>query len=68
MEIHDNYASKTAFLSQYTIPYYREVTVRQYLLLAAFMRMPRNMNNTAKFERVEQIISEVWYVVYGLGL
>ena len=54
-----SYASKTGFLSKFTLPYYGEITVRYYLILAAFMTMPRSTDNTAKFERVEQIISEV---------
>lgn len=57
--IKDSYAGKTGFLSKFALPYYGEITVRYYLLLAAFMRMPRGTDNTAKLERVEQIISEV---------
>lgn len=58
-EIKASYAGKTAFLSKFALPYYGEITVRCYLLLAAFMRMPSSTDNTAKLERVEQIISEV---------
>lgn len=58
-EIQASYASKTVFLFKFTVPYYGEITVRDYLILAAFMRMPGSTNNPAKFERVEQIISEV---------
>ena len=58
-EIHNSYTNRTVFLSQFMVPYYGEVTVRQYLLLAALMRMPRNTKNMAKFKRVERIISEV---------
>ena len=54
-----SYASKTRFLSKFTFPYYGEITVRNYLILAAFMRMSRTTDKAAKFERVEQIISEV---------
>ena len=63
-ETRASYASKTGFLSKFTFPYYGEITVRNYLILAAFMRMSRTMDNAAKFERVEQIISEV---CRGLG-
>jgi len=61
-ETRASYASKTGFLSKFTFPYYGEITVRNYLILAAFMRMSRTMDNAAKFERVEQIISEVFRV------
>ncbi|CAB3991959.1 ABC transporter G family member 2, partial [Paramuricea clavata] len=56
-EIHNSYSKKTVFLSQFMLRYDGEVTVRQYLFLAALMKMPRNTKNMAKFERVEQIIS-----------
>ena len=59
VEIHNSYTKKTVFLSQFMLRHDGEVTVRQYLLLAALMKMPRNTKNMAKFERVEQIISMV---------
>ncbi|KAL9959064.1 hypothetical protein ACROYT_G036145 [Oculina patagonica] len=58
-EIQNSYASRTSFLSKFTALYYGDVTVRQYLLLAALMRMPSSMNNLARVERVEQIILEM---------
>ena len=58
-ETRASYVSKTVFLSKFALPYYGEITVRNYLILAAFMRMSRTTDNAAKFERVEQIISEV---------
>ena len=54
-----SYASKTVLLSKFALPFYGEITVRDYLILAAFMRMSSTTGNAAKFERVEQIISEV---------
>ena len=59
VEIHNSYTKKNVFLSQFMLRHDGEVTVRQYLLLAALMKMPRNTKNMAKFERVEQIISMV---------
>ena len=58
-ETRASYASKTVFLSKFVLPYYGEITVRNYLILAAFMRMSRTADMATKFERVEQIISEV---------
>ena len=69
-----SYASKTVFLSKFLLPYYGEITVRSYLILAAFMRMSSTTDNATKLERVEQIISEVCsvcgesvYKAYGLS-
>ena len=56
-KIRERYASKTVYLSQFTLPCYGELTVKQYLTLVALMRVPRNMSDTV--ELVEQIICEV---------
>ena len=53
------YIRHTGYVLQLAIPYYEELTVRQNLTLAAFMRLPSTMTAEAKFERVEQVIEEV---------
>ncbi|XP_065845243.1 uncharacterized protein [Oscarella lobularis] len=52
------YIRHTGYVLQLAIPYYEELTVRQNLTLAAFMRLPSTMTAEAKFERVEQVIEE----------
>lgn len=47
------------FLNQFKMPYYGEVTVRQYLILTALMRMSRKTKTAVKLERVDQVMSEV---------
>lgn len=47
------------FLNQFKMPYYGEVTVRQYLILTALMRMSRKTKTVVKLERVDQVMSEV---------
>lgn len=47
------------FLNQFKMPYYGEVTVRQYFILTALMRMSRKMKTAVKLERVDQVMSEV---------
>ena len=47
------------FLNQFKMPYYGEVTLRQYLILTALMRMSRKTKTVVKLERVDQVMSEV---------
>lgn len=47
------------FLNQFKMPYYGEVTVRQYLILTALMRMSRKTKTAVKLERVDQVMSEM---------
>lgn len=44
---------------QLAVPYYEELTVRQNLLLAALMRLPKSMSPEMRFERVERIIQQI---------
>eukprot|EP00118_Oscarella_pearsei_P004171 m.17345 g.17345 ORF g.17345 m.17345 type:complete len:1779 (+) comp27452_c0_seq1:72-5408(+) len=52
------YIRHTGYVLQLAIPYYEELTVRQNLTLAAFIRLPSSMTAEEKFERVEQVIEE----------
>ena len=53
----ESYGGKLSYLSQLTPSYDGELTVKEYLTLAALMRLPGNISHTV--ERVEQIICEV---------
>ena len=57
--IQDWYAQKIGYVLQLAVPYYEELTVRQNLTFAAFMRLPKNTSRLERFERVEQVIAEV---------
>ncbi|PFX30555.1 Protein notum-like [Stylophora pistillata] len=57
--VHKWYARKIGYVLQLAVPYYEELTVRQNLLFAAHMRLPKSMSNAKKFERVEQILAEI---------
>ena len=56
-KIRESYGGKLGYLSQLTPSYDGELTVKEYLTLAALMRIPGNISHTV--ERVEQIICEV---------
>ena len=58
--VQDWYAHKIGYVLQLAVPYYEELTVRQNLFFAAHMRLPRSMSHIRKFERVEQILAEVF--------
>ena len=59
-QVQDWYARKIGYVLQLAVPYYEELTVRQNLLFAAHMRLPKSMSHITKFERVEQILAEVF--------
>ena len=56
-KIPESYGGKLGYLSHFTTSYDGQLTVREYLTLAALMRIPGNISRTV--ERVEQIICEV---------
>ena len=58
--VQDWYARKIGYVLQLAVPYYEELTVRQNLFFAAHMRLPKSMSHIRKFERVEQILAEVF--------
>ena len=64
-DIQDWYARKTGYVLQLAVPYYEELTVRQNLFFAAHMRLPKSMSHVEKFERVEQILAEVFKLFYS---
>ena len=70
-DVQDWYAHKIGYVLQLAVPYYEELTVRQNLLFAAHMRLPKSMSHIRKFERVEQILAEVFKLLnspYRLNL
>ena len=58
-DVQDWYARRIGYVLQLAVPYYEELTVRQNVFFAAHMRLPKKMNHSGKFERVEQILEEV---------
>ena len=64
-DIQDWYARKTGYVLQLAVPYDEELTVRQNLFFAAHMRLPKSMSHVEKFERVEQILAEVFKLFYS---
>ena len=64
-DIQDWYARKVGYVLQLAVPYYEELTVRQNLFFAAHMRLPKSMSHIEKFERVEQILAEVFKLFYS---
>lgn len=62
--VHKWFARKIGYVLQLAVPYYEELTVRQNLFFAAHMRLPKSMSNAQKFERVEQILAEVFHSCY----
>ncbi len=57
--VRDWYVANTGYVLQLATPYYQELTVRENLTLAAQMRLPSTFSWEERFERVEQVISEV---------
>ena len=62
--VHKWFARKIGYVLQLAVSYYEELTVRQNLFFAAHMRLPKSMSNAQKFERVEQILAEVFHSCY----
>lgn len=56
-KVGDRYRNKTVQLSEFTVPYYGRLRLRQYLTHVALMRMGGNDSMVVK--RVEQVIYEV---------
>ena len=56
-KVSDRYRNKTVQLSEFTVPYYGRLRLRQYLAHVALMRMAGNDSMVVK--RVEQVIYEV---------
>lgn len=56
-KVGDRYRNKTVHLSEFTVPYYGRLRLRQYLTHVALMRMAGNDSMVVK--RVEQVIYEV---------
>lgn len=61
-KVHDWYVANTGYVLQLATPYYEELTVRENITLAAHMRLPKSVSLREKFERVEQVMKEVYYV------
>ena len=49
---------------QLATPFYEELTVRENLLFAVNMQLPKTANWNQKLERVEQVIREVAKCVF----
>lgn len=58
----------TGYVLQLAVPYYEELTVRQNLLLAAFMRLQRSISEDERFERVEGVIAQARHKTYRFVL
>lgn len=56
-KVGDRYRNKTVQLSEFTVPYYGRLRLRQYLTHVSLMRMAGNDSMMVK--RVEQVIYEV---------
>ena len=61
--VQDWYSRKMGYVLQLAVPYYEELTVRQNLFFAAHMRLPKSMSHSRKFERIEQILAEVFLIL-----
>jgi ABC-type multidrug transport system ATPase subunit len=53
------YLKRSGYLLQLATQYYEELTVRDNLLLAALMSLPKSLSEKERFERVERVIEEV---------
>eukprot|EP00117_Sycon_ciliatum_P004852 scpid3776/ scgid4617/ ABC transporter G family member 22; White-brown complex homolog protein 23 len=53
-----SYTRNTGYVLQLAVPYFEELTVRQNLTFAAYMRLPTKLSNEERFMRVEQVIAE----------
>ena len=51
------YISNTGYVQQLAAPYYEELTVRENLTLAAWVRL--HISNRDKFQRVEHVMQVV---------
>lgn len=65
-EIREWYISNTGYVLQLALPYYEELTVRENLVLAAQIKLPKEYSLREKFERVEQVMEVV--IAYTLML
>ena len=54
---HNWYISNTGYVLQLAAPYYEELTVRENLTLAAFVKL--HISSRDKFQRVEQVMEVV---------
>ena len=57
------YLSNTGYVLQLAAPYYEELTVRENLTLAAWVKL--HISSREKFERVEQVMEVVRYKFIG---
>ena len=57
-DIRDWYIANSGYVLQLAMPYYEELTVRENITLAAQMRLAFSMRE--KFERIEQVLNEVY--------
>lgn len=53
------FVENTGYVLQLATPFYEELTVRENLLFAINMQLPKSANWNQKLERVEQVIREV---------
>lgn len=56
------FTENTGYVLQLATPFYEELTIRENLLLAVNMQLPKTANWNQKLERVEQVIREVLYL------
>ena len=57
------YISNTGYVLQLAAPYYEELTVRENLTLAAWVKL--HISSREKFQRVEQVMEVVrWFIGY----
>ena len=55
-EVRDWYVANTGYVLQLATPYFKELTVRENLTLAAQIKLSKNYSQYEKFERVEQVM------------
>ena len=55
-EIRDWFNANSGYVLQYGEAYYKELTVRENITLAAQLKLPNTMSQRQKLERVEQIL------------
>ena len=53
------FIENTGYVLQLATPFYEELTVRENLLFAVNMQLPKTASWNQKLERVEQVIREV---------
>lgn len=53
------YAAHTGYVLQLAMPYYEKLTVRENLILASQIKLPRSFTSQQKFKRVEQVMAVV---------